>query len=97
MKLCDFFIGLEFFTTTGKWKCTDVGTRTICAISVDSKDSSWYNSSPPYALEEVVFDEDDQVGCSLDEEIVLPKEKCKTCNCLLYPGEICGCCLPYSI
>lgn len=29
----DFQIGIEFFTETGKWRCTDVGTRVIVAIS----------------------------------------------------------------
>jgi hypothetical protein len=35
MRHADFYIGLEFFTSSGRWRCTDVGTRTICAISLD--------------------------------------------------------------
>ena len=34
----DFFIGREFWTETGRWRCTDVGTRTICAISLEPQD-----------------------------------------------------------
>ena len=30
----DFFIGREFLTKTGGWRCTDMGTHTICAISL---------------------------------------------------------------
>ena len=35
MKHSDFAIGTEFRTATGKWRCTDVGTRTIAAIKID--------------------------------------------------------------
>jgi hypothetical protein len=31
----DFQIGTHFFTETGKWRCTDVGTRVIVAISLE--------------------------------------------------------------
>ena len=61
----DFHIGLEFYTASGKWRCTDVGTRVITAIKLDKDDVSWYNG-PPYAVVESVFDEYDQAGCSLD-------------------------------
>ena len=61
----DFQIGLEFFTGSGKWRCTDVGTRVIAAIQLDQAAASWYNG-PPYAVAEEVFDEYDQAGCSLD-------------------------------
>lgn len=30
----DFSIGTEFLTDTGRWRCTDVGTRTIAAIKI---------------------------------------------------------------
>lgn len=33
----DFQIGTEFFTATGKWRCTDVGTRVIVAISLEPR------------------------------------------------------------
>ena len=60
----DFRIGLEFYTASGKWRCTDVGTRVIVAIKLDCSDSSWY-VGPPYAVAESVFDEHDLGGCSL--------------------------------
>jgi hypothetical protein len=57
MKHSDFKIGREFLTETGRWRCTDVGKRTITAIKLDHDDDpSWYNG-PPYALAEHVFDE----------------------------------------
>lgn len=61
----EFHIGLEFYTSSGKWRCTDIGTRVIVAIKLDKTDESWYNG-PPYAVAEVVFDEYYLPGCSLD-------------------------------
>lgn len=62
----DFFIGCEFLTGAGKWRCTDVGTRVIVAIRIDDHpdDPSWYNG-PPYAVAECSFDAYDQQGCTL--------------------------------
>lgn len=37
MKHRDFQIGSEFYTSTGKWRCTDVGTRVIVAISLETR------------------------------------------------------------
>ena len=37
MTHADFHIGTEFFTATGKWRCTDVGTRVIVAISLEPR------------------------------------------------------------
>ena len=37
MKHGDFHIGSEFYTSTGKWRCTDVGTRVIVAISLETR------------------------------------------------------------
>jgi len=59
----DFAIGLEFEMSGSKWRCTDVGTRTIIAIKLDVPDPSWL-SGPPYAVEEVVIDEDDFPACT---------------------------------
>lgn len=61
----EFSIGLEFYTATAKWRCTDVGTRTIVAIKLEAPDDSWYNG-PPYAVAEIAFDEYEFEGCSLD-------------------------------
>ena len=38
MKHSDFHIGTEFFTATGKWRCTDVGTRVIVAICLEPRE-----------------------------------------------------------
>jgi hypothetical protein len=61
----DFFIGREFLTGAGQWRCTDVGTRVIVAMRIDDHpdDPSWYNG-PPYAVAECVFDEYDQQACT---------------------------------
>jgi hypothetical protein len=65
MKHSDFKIGTEFLTDTGRWRCTDVGTRTIAAIKLDlDHDPSWYNG-PPYAVAEHVFHEDGIEDCEL--------------------------------
>lgn len=69
MKHSDFKIGEKFFASAGfEWLCTDKGTRTITAIMLDpDKDVSWFNG-PPYAVEEVVFDEDDFSSCQTSQE-----------------------------
>ncbi len=52
-------------TGSGKWRCTDIGTRVIVAVCLDDHpdDPSWYNG-PPYAVSEHCFDEYDQQGCT---------------------------------
>lgn len=35
MKHADFKIGREFWCADKRWRCTDIGTRTIVAIRVD--------------------------------------------------------------
>ncbi len=63
MKHSDFWIGREFLSGAGRWRCTDVGARTIAAIRLDmDHDPSWYNG-PPYLVVESVFDEYDIEGC----------------------------------
>jgi len=63
MKHSDFRIGCEFLTGSGRWRCTDVGKRTINAIRLNHDDDpSWYNG-PPYAVVESVFDEYGIAGC----------------------------------
>jgi hypothetical protein len=63
MKHSVFQIGCEFLTGSGRWRCTDIGTRTIVAIRLDHDDDPrWYNG-PPYAVAESVFDEYDVEGC----------------------------------
>jgi hypothetical protein len=63
MKHSDFRIGGEFLSGSGRWRCTDVGKRTIAAIRLNHDDDpAWYNG-PPYAIVESVFDEFDIEGC----------------------------------
>ena len=76
MKLSDFKIG-ENFTCSGKtYRCTDVGTRVVVGIPINwvvtnlgedlspeqAEADGWFNG-PPYAVAEVVFDEDDLPAC----------------------------------
>ncbi|VAW65622.1 hypothetical protein MNBD_GAMMA09-1254 [hydrothermal vent metagenome] len=65
MKKNEFTIGLEFYTATGKWRCTDIGTRVIVAIQLNQEDPRNYNG-PPYSIVESVFDEYDFGGCALN-------------------------------
>lgn len=63
MQYTDFEIGLEFECGEKRWRCTDLGTRTVIAIALEyPEDPSWYNG-PPYAVAETVFDEYDLEGC----------------------------------
>lgn len=79
MKLEDFKIGEKFFASAGfEWLCTDKGTRTITAIMIEpEKDPSWF-IGPPYAVDEVVFDEHDMKSCYLDSGSDLLRRMLKT-------------------
>jgi hypothetical protein len=63
MRHSDFKIGTEFYSATGKWRCTDVGSRVIVAIKLEGDKRNW--TGPPYSVEETVFDEYDLEGLSL--------------------------------
>ena len=82
----DFVIGATFWCSERLWRCTDIGTRTVIAIRIDSVDvgstnpelrralsqaeaeaDGWFNG-PPYAVNEVVFDEHYIEGCSLEPD-----------------------------
>lgn len=68
MKLADFHIGLDFFSSDGvPHRCTDVGQRTILAIALDRLSGKWYQG-PPYPVEEKPFDELALKDCYLTEE-----------------------------
>jgi hypothetical protein len=79
MKHADFIIGGTFWCGGHQWRCTDIGTRTIVAIRTDrvlvannagdlqqlsGGDADSWLSGPPYAVAEVVFDENDLEGCT---------------------------------
>jgi hypothetical protein len=54
-------IGSHFQMADREFRVTDIGTRTIVAVQITKKekaDPSWLNG-PPYAIAELVFDEDD--------------------------------------
>jgi hypothetical protein len=88
MKHSEFRIGLKFWCGGARWRCTDVGTRVITAISLEphevveitsaggpsqssqtrryiTDDPDWL-LGPPYKIAEIVFDEYDVGGCSLN-------------------------------
>ncbi len=67
MKLKDFRIGLEFYMSESKWRCTDVGSRVVVAIKLNAPDDSWYKG-PPYAVEERVIDEYSLPACSFTDQ-----------------------------
>ena len=56
MKHSDFKIGLEFRTAAGRWRCTDVGTRIITAISLEPRNKvrSYINESGERVEEQYV-------------------------------------------
>lgn len=67
----EFEIGKRFYTETGAWQCTDMGSRTVIAVRLDARtsaDPSWLNG-PPYAVAEHVFDEYDLEGCTPTREV----------------------------
>lgn len=59
-------IGSEFRSAGGRFRVTDIGSRTILAIRIDdTKDESWLRG-PPYAVAEIVFDENDHEAIEID-------------------------------
>lgn len=68
MKLSDFHIGLKFFAGAGfRWRCTDIGSRTVLAIRLTGRTPEWL-AGPPYIVDEVVFDECGMERCYLTQE-----------------------------
>jgi antitoxin ParD1/3/4 len=68
MEHADFQIGMEFLTAAGRWRVTDIGTRTVIAIKLDQTDPRNYNG-PPFSIVEHVFDECDFGGCKPVETV----------------------------
>lgn len=64
----DFAIGDDFFLSGGRWRCTDLGRRTVVAIKLESDDDPSWHDGPPYALVETVIDEQDIPECSLEPQ-----------------------------
>lgn len=84
MRHDEFRIGAEFWCGGRRWRCTDVGVRVVVGIGLEpheavtssagavtsramTSDPSWL-TGPPYAVPEIVFDEDDIAGCSPSPE-----------------------------
>lgn len=63
MKQAEFHIGLEFMCGDARWRCTDVGSRLIVAIKLEQREDKSWESGPPFAIEEIAFDEYDLDGC----------------------------------
>jgi len=68
MKHSEFKIGLEFWMSGSKWRCTDIGTRTIIAIKANMFDDSFDEERPPYSVAEHVLDEYDLPACAINRE-----------------------------
>ena len=64
MEHSEFRIGMEFQMGGARWRCTDIGTRTIAAIKLEAPGPSWFNG-PPYAVAEYCLDENDLNGCEV--------------------------------
>lgn len=90
MKHADFHIGLEFLASAGfKWRCTDIGTRTISAIRINRNDPKWYQG-PPYIAKEIVFDEEKMEHCHLTENdaVAAALDEHKASGHPGYPAEV---------
>jgi hypothetical protein len=90
VKHADFYIGLEFVGSAGfRWRCTDVGTRTILAIQLGREEPDWYQG-PPYVANEVVFDEYEIERCYFTERdaITSSVHELKTSGHPGYPSEV---------
>ena len=64
MKIKEFKIGESFYTGSGKWICTDIGSRVIVAVKKGK-----LPPGPPYAVVEYVFDEYDMEGCIKNQKL----------------------------
>ncbi len=92
MKHSDFHIGLEFLASAGfRWRCTEVGTRTILAIHLERKNPDWY-LGPPYIAKEEVFDEHEMKRCHRTEAeaIAAALHEHQTSGHPGYPSEAVG-------
>ena len=65
MQLSEFKIGCIFLCDGQRYMCTDIGTRTVVAVQLGRhvEDAEDWVGAPPYALGELVFDEDDVCVC----------------------------------
>lgn len=76
MNHSDFYIGQTFITGTGRWLCTDIGSRVVVAVqqaSGQAEVSKEAIKGPPYEVQEVVFDEYDFSGCVMEPGDIVPE------------------------
>jgi hypothetical protein len=91
MKPTDFHIGLEFLGRAGyRFRCTDVGSRTILAIRLDPDDDPNWHQGPPYIAKEMVFDEVALEACYLthDDALRAALHAADTSGHPGYPGDV---------
>lgn len=85
MTLSDFRIGLTFLSSGGvRYRCTDIGTRTIVAIRLYHDDPIWHQG-PPYIVREVVFDEA-EIAISYPDELALLEGRLAQARYSSHPG-----------
>lgn len=79
MKHSDFVIGETFWWSRLPWRCTDIGTRIVMAIRLDTYPEGCSFGAPPNGLLEIVFDESAVKECGiappLDEHGNPPKPR----------------------
>ncbi len=65
MEHSDFSIGSTFWTWTGEWLCTDIGTRVVVCVQLtdEVRQDPRLLNGPPYSVAESVMDENDFGGC----------------------------------
>lgn len=68
MNIREFIIGDYFYYNNGKYKCTDIGTRTISAIKILGDENTSIYQGPPYKVTEILFNLDEIKLCKLEEE-----------------------------
>jgi hypothetical protein len=77
MKREDFKIGEQFYTGSGRWICTDKGTKNILAIKTEdhsgkallsNQDWEWIKGKHEDMLHVSIFHINDWDGCSLKND-----------------------------
>ena len=62
MDLPEFAIGAEFLARGARWRCTDIGTRTVVAIRVDEAQISTQIDGGPVTTRTISGEEADAMG-----------------------------------
>ena len=87
MDLSQFKIGETFWMSGSQWRCTDIGTRTVCAIKLDDRDPEWFRG-PPYAVVEHCLDENDLEACSFGNENNKPRREGEASEVKIGQGRV---------